>query len=472
MDRNKLLRSIPKVDEVLGRYEIRSLMDSLPRPLVLQSVREALDSARKYIIQNPEDKLENYNIDIDCIIKSSIRIAEEKHTPNLKKVINASGIIIHTNLGRSLLCDDAVKAVSEAAKNYTNLEYDIQNGTRGSRYSHIEDLVVKITGAESAMAVNNNAGAVLLALSTLCRGKEAIVSRGELVEVGGSFRIPEVMEQSGAMLREVGATNKTHFYDYEKAVNENTGVILKVHTSNYRILGFTETVGGKELAALGAKTGIPVVEDLGSGSFVDFSKYGLEYEPTVQDEIKSGIDLVTFSGDKMLGGPQAGIIAGKKKYLDLIKMNPLTRALRIDKMTLAALEATLRQYIDEDTAIENIPTLRMITASEDTIKQKAEKLGLMMKKAAGENVKIKVERDYSQIGGGSMPLENLPTYVVSLRSLSASPSEIESRLRGYRVPIIARVCRDRVLFDVRTVEDCDLSIIRDAVISILGEVNL
>lgn len=472
MDKNKLLRSIPKVDEVLKQYEIQALLDRLPKSIVLQSVRETIDGVRKYIIESPEDNLKDYSIDIDIITKSSVKIAGDKSAPNLRKVINAAGVIIHTNLGRSILCCDAAEAAAEAAKNYTNLEYDLDEGVRGSRYSHIEDIIVKITGAESAMAVNNNAGAVLLVLSTLCRGKEAIVSRGELVEIGGSFRIPEVMEMSGARLFEVGTTNKTHYHDYEKAIGEDTGVILKVHTSNYRILGFTESVSREELAELGNRTGIPVVEDLGSGSFVDLSGYGVEYEPTVQDAVKSGIGVVTFSGDKMLGGPQAGIIAGKKKFIDVIKKNPLTRALRIDKMTLAALEATLRQYLDEDTAVKNIPTLRMITSSEDTLKKRAEKLLRMVKNPLKDFADIKVEKDYSEIGGGSMPLENLPTFVVSIKHKSLPSSEIERRLRGWSIPVIARVSKERVLLDVRTIDDKDLRIIKDALINVLGEVNL
>lgn len=472
MDKNKLLCTIPKVDEILKQQEIQVLLKSFPKSIVLDSVRDAVDSVRKNILESPDEELKDCSIDIDDIIKSSLEIVRYKSVPSLKKVINAAGVIIHTNLGRSILCSEAVEAAAEAAKNYTNLEYDLDKGERGSRYSHIEDIIVKITGAESAMAVNNNAGAVMLVLSALCRGKEAIVSRGELVEIGGSFRIPEVMEMSGAQLHEVGTTNKTHYFDYEKAVGENTGVILKVHTSNYRILGFTESVSRKELVELGAKTGIPVVEDLGSGNFIDLTRYGLDYEPTVQDAVRSGIDVVTFSGDKMLGGPQAGIIAGKKKFIDMIKKNPLVRALRIDKMTLAALEATLRQYLDENMAVKNIPTLRMITSPENILKKRAQKLLQMLKSGLSNSAEVKVEKDYSEVGGGSMPLENLPTFVVSIKHKSISSSDVENRLRRWSTPIIARVVRDRVLIDVRTIEDRDLEIIKDAVINILGEVNI
>jgi L-seryl-tRNA(Ser) seleniumtransferase len=352
---------------------------------------------------------------------------------------------------------------------YNNLEYDLEKGERGSRYSHVEEIIKKITGAEAALVVNNNAAAVMLALSTLAKGKEAIVSRGQLVEIGGSFRVPAVMELSGAQLVEVGTTNRTHLYDYENAINDNTGVILKVHQSNYKILGFTEEVELPSLIELGNKFKIPVMEDIGSGVFIDFSKYGLSYEPTVQKSIIYGVDIITFSGDKMLGGPQAGIIAGKKIYIDLMKKNQLTRALRIDKMTLAALEATLKLYLNESTALEKIPTLKMLISDEITLKKNASKLSRMLKSKLKNNVSIEVKEDFSQVGGGSMPLENLKTYVVAIRPDKISLDKLDYRLRTHDSPIAARIFKDRMLFDVRTIFENEYKIIVDTLASILGE---
>jgi seryl-tRNA(sec) selenium transferase len=462
MDKKELLSSIPKVDDILNMDPIKDILQSVPRHLVIESAREALGEVRSHILNEFDSIGHEYRVDAEKIIEAIIKKADMKNQKHLRRVVNASGVIIHTNLGRSTLCSDAIKSVVDVAGSYSNLEYDLENGERGSRYSHIEDIIVRVSGAESAVAVNNNAGAVLLVLSTLCHGKEAIVSRGELVEIGGSFRIPEVMEMSGARLFEVGTTNKTHTGDYEKAVNENTGAILKVHTSNYRIMGFTESVSREELVRIGNKNSIPVIEDIGSGSFVDFSKYGLEYEPTVQDAIAAGIDIVTFSGDKMLGGPQAGIIAGKKKYIDLIKKNPLTRALRVDKMTLSALEATLRLYLDENNAIDKIPTLRMITVQKEELKKKVRKLSRMVRESISDRADVTINEDYSQIGGGSMPLQYLPTYVVSVKPRNLSVNQVESGLRKYTIPVVARIYKDNLLIDIRTVEDSEFIIIRDA----------
>jgi len=467
MDRRALLTSIPKVDEVLNYKGIVDLMEKVPRPLILESIREVLDEVREKILRSPEEELESYFIKNETIGTRTVERALKKQKPHLKRVVNATGVVIHTNLGRSLLSERAVEAVVEASKCYTNLEYDIEKGERGSRYSHVEYIISKVTGAESAMVVNNNAAAVLLVLSTLCRGKEAIVSRGELVEIGGSFRVPEVMEQSGAVLVEVGATNRTHLYDYERAIGENTGALLKVHTSNYRILGFTEEVKAEELVELGGKKGIPVIEDIGSGSFIDFSKYGLSYEPTVQEAVRSGVDIVTFSGDKMLGGPQAGIIVGRKKYIDMMKKNPLTRALRIDKMTIAALEATLRMYMDEEEAIKNIPTLRMILEPKEKIRKRAEALLEMLESTLGERAQISIVEEYSQIGGGSMPLEKLPTYALYLKPAWISAAKLEAGLREADIPVIARVKSEGLLFDLRTVDEEEYLIIRDSLDNIL-----
>jgi L-seryl-tRNA(Ser) seleniumtransferase len=386
---------------------------------------------------------------------------KKSNSLHLKRVINATGVIIHTNLGRSVLCKEAAKNVLNVAENYNNLEYNLEEGRRGSRYSHVEDLIIRITGAEAAMVVNNNAAAVLLAMDTLCRGKEAIVSRGQLVEIGGSFRIPDVMKFSGAELIEVGTTNRTHLYDFENAVTDKTGILLKVHTSNYKILGFTEEVPLEDIAELGRKHGIPVVEDIGSGTLIDFGKYGLSPEPTVQNSIKNGADVVTFSGDKMLGGPQAGIIVGKKIYIDMMKKNQLTRALRIDKMTLAALEGTLKYYLDEKAAVENIPTMNMLLASSEVQKKRAYRLKRKLQNKASK-FNFTVDEDYSVVGGGSMPAEKVKTYAVKAKSSSRQPEQIEKMLRGNDIPIIVRVSNDEVILDVRTIFDKDFDVITDA----------
>ncbi|MDI6617393.1 MAG: L-seryl-tRNA(Sec) selenium transferase [Clostridiales bacterium] len=462
MDKKQLLNAIPKVDEILNTKDILDITVSVPRHIVADATREVLENVREDIINDKCDTIDIKNI--ICDIKD---MAIQKNRNHLRRVINASGIIIHTNLGRSLLCSEAIDAVSSAARHYCNLEFDIEKKQRGSRYSHIEWIIREITGAESAMAVNNNAAAVLLALSTLCKNREAVVSRGELVEIGGSFRIPDVMELSGAKLIEVGTTNRTHLYDYENAISENTGALLKIHTSNYRIVGFTESVSGRDIAPLAHKNDVPVIMDIGSGNFVDFTKYGISGEPTVQDAIKSGIDIVTFSGDKMLGGPQAGLIVGKKKYIDLMKKNPLTRAVRLDKMTIAALEATLRKYLDIEDAVKTIPTLRMITLSADELEKKAVKLLNMIKNSAGDYADLSIMREYSEVGGGSMPLENLPTFAVSIKPLNITINELEKGLRNASIPIIARTYKDSLLMDARTIGDDEFNIIADTLYHIL-----
>lgn len=451
-----LLRKLPKIDELLLNEEVNKNIEEYGRNLVLDTLRESIDAVRKQILNG---EIEDFQLEeVVSLYKS---LLNRKLRPHLTKVINGAGIVIHTNLGRSLLCEDAVKAVEMVSKSYNNLEYDLEKGARGSRYSHIEDLLKKITGAEGALVVNNNAAAVMLVLNTLCENKEAIVSRGQLVEIGGSFRIPEVMKFSRAELVEVGTTNRTHLYDYENNITENTGVLLKVHTSNFKVLGFTEEVPLEELVELGHKNSIPVIEDIGSGVLVDLSKYGFIYEPTVQHSIKKGADVVTFSGDKMLGGPQAGIIVGKKEYIEKIKKNQITRALRIDKMTLAALEATLRCYLDEEEAIKKVPTLNMMLKPSEEIKRDADRLRRKLQNAS-KAFTFKVGEVRSMVGGGSMPTETMGTYVVKVTSSKYSDKEIENYLRGYETPIIVRVYNGEVLIDVRTLQKGDDSVIASA----------
>ena len=441
---------LPSVDEVLGDKRIIDVLNEYPRNLVLESVRQIIDLKRKEIINLNEDRKEKLNIEFNDIIESSINKTKINYSLSLKKVINATGTVIHTNLGRSLLSETIKDELWNSASRYSNLEYNLEKGERGSRYSHLTETIKRLTKAEDVLVVNNNAAAVLLVLNTLAKDKEAIVSRGELVEVGGSFRIPSIMELSGAKLVEVGATNKTHLKDYENAITEDTKVLMKVHTSNYRILGFTQNIEIDELSQLGKKHNIPVIEDLGSGVFIDLSKYGLSYEPTVLDSINQGADIVTFSGDKMLGGPQAGIIVGKKEYIEKMKKNQLTRALRVDKLTICALEATLRMYLDEEKAIKNIPTLKMLTYNIEELQGKANTL-LNKIKALNLDASINVEDGFSQVGGGSMPLETIKTKVIAITPNKINVSTLEKTLRLSESHIVARVYDNKYVLDVRTI---------------------
>lgn len=449
MNKNLLYRSIPKVDVLLEDEKIRELTEQYSYDTVLEAVREELDKLRA-LIGTCEDEAEG----LREIEQLSVRIQEAvkaMHTPNMRTVINGTGTILHTNLGRAPIGERHMRHIADIAMNYSNLEYNLEAGARGERYSHFEKLLCKITGAEAAMAVNNNAAAVMLILSTMGKGKEVIVSRGELVEIGGKFRIPDVMEQSGAMLVEVGTTNKTHYTDYENAITEETAALLKVHTSNYRIVGFTDNVSIAELVPLGKEREIPVIEDLGSGVLIDLSKYGLTYEPTVQDSVRNGADVVCFSGDKLLGGPQAGIIVGKKKYIDQMKKNQLTRALRIDKFTAATLEVVLQEYLSEEKAIQNIPALRMITKEIEEITRDAQELETLLQQAELP-AQIQMEPCESQIGGGSLPLERIPSMAVTIHPEKITTAELELRLRHMSVPMIVRTMNDKIVIDVRTVD--------------------
>lgn len=460
MNKGELFKKIPKVDELLENSIIIEQMEAYPRVTILEAIRKELDKLREIIKQADSEfeKIDTYIASLPNKIAYEIVKANESH---LKRVINATGTIVHTNLGRSLLAESAVKKVAEVAQGYSNLEYNLEAGKRGSRYSHVEELLGKITGAESAIVVNNNASAVMLILSTLSKNKEAIVSRGELVEIGGSFRVPAVMEQSGAKLVDVGTTNKTHPEDYIEAINEETGVLLKVHTSNYRIMGFTESVGLDELVKIGREHNVPVVEDIGSGVLIDLSKYGLEHEPTVQESIEAGIEILSFSGDKLLGGPQAGIIVGKKEYIDKMKKNPLTRAIRIDKFTIAALEETLKLYLDEEVAINSIPTIKMATMGIQKLEEKSNELFKLITEL-DIAAKIEIVDQVSQIGGGAMPMSELPTKAIEIRPENMNVALLEKRLRNYKNPIITRVYKNTLLLDVRTISESEYKIVVEA----------
>ena len=448
MNKNLLYRSIPKVDIILEFEAIKASIEKYGREIVIDAIRIEMDELRKFI--GATDSEEAAKEAIANVVSSIVKRAEKMLQPNMRRLINATGTILHTNLGRAPISEEHIKHIAEIATGYSNLEYNLEAGKRGERYSHFEKLLCKITGAEAAMAVNNNAAAVMLVLSSLGKGGEVVVSRGELVEIGGKFRIPDVMVQSGATLVEIGTTNKTHFSDYVDAINENTAALLKVHTSNYRIVGFTESVSIEELAPIAHEHGIPVIEDLGSGVLIDLSKYGITYEPTVQDSIRAGADVVSFSGDKLLGGPQAGIIVGKKEYIDKMKKNPLTRALRIDKFTAATLEVVLQEYLSEERAVKNLPVLQMITKPLEEIDKEAKKLKRFL--ASLElDVDLGLENCESQIGGGSLPLERIPSKAVTIKPRNISTAELEERMRFLPVPIIPRTLNDKILLDVRTI---------------------
>lgn len=444
------LRNLPSVDKMLKNEQIKELFTAYSPYFVREAIRESLSRLR--------EKIKNQNlieISEHQIIEEVKKTLRDYSKYSLRRVINATGVVIHTNLGRSILPKEAIDRVIEVATHYSNLEYDLEEGKRGKRYTHIVEAVKRLLNIESVLVVNNNAGAVFLCLNTLAKGKEVIVSRGELVEIGGSFRIPDVMTNSGAILREIGTTNKTHLYDYENAINENTALILKVHQSNFRIVGFTEEVSLQELVSLGRKRGIPVMVDLGSGCFVDLKKYGLFYEPTVQEVIGHGADLVTFSGDKLLGSAQAGFIIGKSSLIDRIAKNPLMRALRVDKMTLAALEATLRLYLDEQEAIRKIPTLRMLFEKPEEIKRRAIKIKIILKR---NGISSEVMEDVSMPGGGSLPEIGVKTYVVALKP-NATPQDFAKTLRMSEPPVIVRIKDDLILFDARTIQEEEIPLL-------------
>lgn len=464
MNKNMLYRSIPKVDVLLENQDIVTLIENHHRDVVVDVIREEIDKLRNFIKENDDVNL--IETKINNLIEN-IKISTEKvYSYNIKKVINGTGTILHTNLGRAIISKKHADYLSEVVTSYSNLEYDLEEGKRGERYSHFEKLICKITGAEAAMAVNNNAAAVMLVLSSMAAEKEVIVSRGELVEVGGKFRIPDVMKSSNAHLVEIGTTNKTHLEDYEDAISENTGAFLKVHTSNFKILGFTESVSIEELCKLGREKDIPVIEDIGSGVLIDLSEYGLEYEPTVQDSIKAGVDVVSFSGDKLLGGPQAGIIVGKKKYIDKMKKNPLTRAFRIDKFTATILEMIFHEYLNEEDAIKNIPVLSLITKDLKEIEKNANDLFNKIENL--ENVAdINVEDTFSQIGGGSLPAERIKSKSVTIMPKNISTQSLEAKLRAGKNPVVGRISEEKLILDMRTVLENEIDILAQKLIDIL-----
>ena len=465
-DQTALLRQLPSVDELLLRPQIAALCDSVERGYAVATVREVLAKVRVEIISG--QAADEAVIAADALEQRIVRTVERELAPSLRPVINASGVILHTNLGRAPLIPAAIEEMRQAATHYSNLEYDLVAGARGKRDVHLSRLIERITAAGAAIVVNNCAAAVLVTLAALARGGEVIVSRGELIEIGDGFRIPEIMEQSGAVLREVGTTNRTRIGDYENAIHEKTRLLLRVHPSNFTVTGFTEKPEVSELIALGARRGLPVVEDLGSGCLVDLSIAGI-HEPTARESVEAGFSLVLFSGDKLLGGPQAGIIAGKKELVATVRRHPLFRALRVDKLTIAAMEATLRAYLRA--AWKEIPSQRMIRGSLEEIEARATQFVVEIQQKAGSSgARIEVVDGKSLVGGGSTPAQSLPTKLLRITSARYSAADLEARLRkgSAGIPVIARIEEDGLLLDLRTVfPEQEVSLAESLVASLL-----
>lgn len=462
--KSSLLRALPKVDECITLLAKEPEIKA-PVSIIKSVVQATIELQRKKIL-NSDSETESLTMEAWLqLFRSAIKSRWE---PNLRRVINGTGVVIHTNLGRSVLAKSTTECLARAGGYYSNLEFNLETGKRGSRYSLVEEIICDLTGAEAALVVNNNAAAVLIALDTLAKNREVIVSRGQLVEIGGSFRIPDVMARSGAILREVGATNRTHLHDYENAVTEETAMLLRVHASNFRIIGFTSEVSPVEMVSLAREKGLITMEDLGSGSLLDFSQYGFPKEPTVQEIVQAGVDVVTFSGDKLLGGPQAGIIVGSREVIDRIKKNPLNRALRIDKFTLASLENVLREYYDKEAAVQNIPTLAMLTISSEDLKKKARKIARRLQKTIEKTCSMSVSPTVSRVGGGALPEFSIDSWAVLFQPLSMRLSSFEKMLRQLPVPVIGRIENDRFLLDVRTIQDQEIVELTGILIDVLS----
>ncbi len=446
--KKKDLRNIPSVSALLELPEISEFYARYPRALVVSTIREVLDDLRESVERSDNSDTDLSPSAILPLIKGKL-LAKGK-VP-ISRVINATGVLVHTGLGRTPLAAEAIKEIEEMAGGYCSLEVDVLTGKRSSRVAHIEALVVALTGAEAAMAVNNNAAAVLLGLDTLAMGKEVIISRSQQVEIGGSFRMPEVMAKSGAKMVEVGTTNRTYISDYRGAITLDTTLLLNVHSSNYRIVGFTAEAKLEELVQLGREFEIPVMYDLGSGALFDLKQYGLPHEPTVEESVRAGVDITTFSTDKLLGGPQGGVIVGKKRFVDLMKQNPLARALRVDKLTIAALEATLKLYANKETVAQRLPVLKMLTRTLEDIERESTQFIKELSSRSGGKIAATLEDGSSAVGGGSLPGEAIPTKLIAISAKKPSAQELSDRLRQNVPPIFARIVDDRLLLDLRTV---------------------
>ncbi|MBR3126558.1 MAG: L-seryl-tRNA(Sec) selenium transferase [Mogibacterium sp.] len=483
MTKKELLRGLPKIDEVMKQESLVVLSEEKGDLLVTDAVRSVIAALRASILDIKDGEADEFNasvIETAAVAEAAAARVFQDEKLNLYPLINATGTILHTNLGRAPLCRDAVENVERVSRGYSDLEYNVPKGKRGSRHDLVGDLIAELTGAEDAMVVNNNAAATMIVLASMGKGREIVVSRGELVEIGGAFRIPDIMMQSGAYLQEVGTSNKTKVSDYEDAIMTRekldrgdwydadprhgkrfeTGALMKVHKSNYDIVGFTEEASLEELVDLGKKHDLPVIFDMGNGLMLDMSEYGLR-EPNVPASLATGIDVMLFSGDKLLGGPQAGIIVGKKKYIKAMKKHPLARAMRVDKMTFAALEATLMKYRDRKTALRDIPVLRMISASNGEMRAKAENLADAIKRV-DPSISVDLVPVEDQIGGGSAPMVRLPGWAVSVRDGMKSADRTERKLRKAEIPVIARINEDRLLLCVRTIGDDEIETTAEA----------
>jgi L-seryl-tRNA(Ser) seleniumtransferase len=463
---SELRRFIPSVDQLLGTGELDEAMTIYPRWAVLQEIRAVIEEVRQGAIPIVSEGPGRATW-LASLAQGAARRAATASRYSLQRVVNATGVVLHTNLGRALLAQAAVDHVVAVATRYSNLELDLATGERGHRYDHVRELVRALTGAEDAIVVNNNAAAVLLCLSALATGKQVVVSRGELVEIGGSFRIPDIMAHSGCRLVEVGTTNRTHLADYERAITPETALVLKVHTSNFRIIGFTATVEVDTLVPLARAHGIPIMNDLGAGCLVQLRDLGLPHEPTVQEAVKAGADVVTFSGDKLLGGPQIGVIAGKRDLIKRLEHHPLLRALRVDKLTLAAFEATLRIYRDAKDPVAQLPSLRMLRADASAIKQRAESFAARLAPELPEGSTATLMPGSSQVGAGSAPGVELPTVLVAIRPRDTEVAAIEARLRAMSPAVMVRVHAGELLIDLRTVEPDEEAIVLAALATAL-----
>lgn len=458
--RNELLRAIPKVDECMGWL---GALPDVPAVLIRSAVRDVLAARRGAILS--AEQVAADALTREALVPAFHERLRQKMGPNFRTLINATGVVVHTNLGRSILPRAAMDILLQVGSRYSNLEFDLATGGRGSRYSLVEELLCELTGAEAALVVNNNAAAVLLVLETLAAGREVVVSRGQLVEIGGSFRIPDVMAKSGAKLVEVGATNRTHLRDYAAAITDETAMLLKVHASNFKIIGFTSEVELPDLVALAKKHDLLVMEDLGSGCLVDLARFGLEKEPTVSEVLKAGVDVVTFSGDKLLGGPQAGLILGKREIIARVKKNPMNRALRIDKFTLAGLESVLRLYFDEEQAVRSIPTLALLAMPYETIARRAKRLLRRVKKSLAPHCALSTIKTESRVGGGALPEQGLPSCAVAIKPLGRSVNALEESLRTAPLPVIGRIEEERYVLDMRTVADDEVLPLADCLLA-------
>ena len=465
----KILAKLPQVDKLLQTSQVQELVRQYPRELIVDEIRIQLDKFRLEISQLNDDELLTFELDHEQVIHQICQEIKLALKPKVRRVINATGIVLHTGLGRAPLSKQAQQALIAVSEGFSSVEIELESGKRGDRHKLVEDLLIKLTGAEAAAVVNNNAAATLLTLNTLALGKEAIVSRGELITIGGSFRIPDIMKRSGAKMIEIGTTNQTDSREYEQTINEETGLLLKVHTSNYKIIGFVSEVSLEQLVQLGKKYNVPVMHDLGSGMLFDLSRYGLPKEPVVSESIRIGADVVSFSGDKLLGGPQAGIIVGKKQYIDQIKKNQLARALRCGKLTFAALEATLRLFLDREKLFEHHPVLKFMLTNEAEIAQRAGELHSKLINLVGDRGKVIVEKGLSEVGGGSLATESLPTRLVLFMLNTCTPEGLARRLRLSDPPIVARILNNKVAFDLRTTREDEIDLIVQAVSKIANE---